>query len=80
MRPNPRCTACHDWEHYSTILFGKRARQVIAGHNSSEPLFFYMPSQDTHGPSDVPINYLAPYVDTIADPVRRQLVRPTANR
>ena len=30
-------------------------------------------SQDTHGPSDVPINYLAPYVDTIKDPVRRQL-------
>ena len=30
-------------------------------------------SQDTHGPSDVPISYLAPYVDTIKDPVRRQL-------
>jgi hypothetical protein len=32
-----------------------------------------LPSQDTHGPSDVPINYLAPYEETIQDPVRRQL-------
>jgi arylsulfatase B len=56
-----------------TILFGTHARSVIAAHPAETPLFLYLPSQDTHGPSDVPINYLAPYEDTIQDPVRRQL-------
>jgi arylsulfatase B len=56
-----------------TILFGTHARSVIAAHPAETPLFLYLPSQDTHGPSDVPINYLAPYEDTIEDPVRRQL-------
>jgi hypothetical protein len=32
----------------------------------------YLPSQDTHGPSDVPKMYLKPY-SGIVDPVRRQL-------
>lgn len=67
------CEACHDSEHYSTILFGKHARSVIAAHPADVPLFLYLPSQDTHGPADVPINYLAPYMATIQDPVRRQL-------
>ena len=67
------CEACHDSEHYSTILFGTHARSVIAAHPVDQPLFLYLPSQDTHGPSDVPINYLAPYMETIQDPVRRQL-------
>lgn len=57
----------------STILFGVHARQVIAAHPASTPLFLYLPSQDTHGPSDVPSSYVVPYMETIADPVRRQL-------
>lgn len=68
-----RCEACDDWEHYSTVLFGVHARKVIAAHDPITPLFLYLPSQDTHGPSDVPSSYLLPYMDTIADPVRRQI-------
>ena len=68
-----RCEACPDWKHYSTILFGVHARRVIDEHPVGRPLFLYLPSQDTHGPSDVPLNYLAPYEKTIKDPVRRML-------
>lgn len=46
---------------------------MIAAHPASTPLFLYLPSQDTHGPSDVPSSYVVPYMETIADPVRRQL-------
>ena len=69
-----KCVACDDKAHYSTVLFGVHARAVIAAHDpEASPLFLYLPSQDTHGPSDVPRVYLSPYENTIADPVRRQL-------
>ena len=37
------CEACHDSEHYSTILFGTHARAVIAAHPAETPLFLYLP-------------------------------------
>ena len=37
------CEACHDSEHYSTILFGTHARAVIAAHPAESPLFLYLP-------------------------------------
>jgi hypothetical protein len=36
------CEACHDSEHYSTILFGTHARAVIAAHPAQDPLFLYV--------------------------------------
>ena len=46
---------------------------MIQNHPTSQPLFLYLPSQDTHGPSEVPSSYLEPYERLIEDPVRRQL-------
>ena len=42
------CEACHDSEHYSTILFGTHARAVIAAHPAESPLFLYLPHQAVH--------------------------------
>eukprot|EP00040_Diaphanoeca_grandis_P019191 m.101165 g.101165 ORF g.101165 m.101165 type:complete len:589 (-) comp27310_c0_seq1:204-1970(-) len=68
------CVACDDVEHYSTILFGVHARATIAAYDpTAAPLFLYLPSQDTHGPSDVPLIYVDRVSDNIKDPVRRQL-------
>ena len=41
------CEACHDSEHYSTILFGTHARAVIAAHPAETPLFLYLPVSPT---------------------------------
>ena len=42
------CEACHDSEHYSTILFGTHARAVIAAHPAETPLFLYLPVSQRH--------------------------------
>ncbi|KAM7444316.1 hypothetical protein ABFA07_006991 [Porites harrisoni] len=46
---------------YSANLFTKQAVQVIMEHNSSRPLFLYLPFQNVHGPVQAPQKYIDKY-------------------
>jgi len=60
---------------YSSILFGERAVKVIEDHaqnHANDPLFMYLPFQNVHTPSQVPIEYEELYPN-IKDKKRRVL-------
>ena len=44
---------------YSTKLFRERAVEIIAAHDSSRPLFLYLPLQSVHSPLQAPPHWLA---------------------
>ena len=46
---------------YSTHLFTREVINIINQHNTSQPLFIYLPFQAVHGPLQVPDSYLEPY-------------------
>jgi arylsulfatase B/arylsulfatase I/J len=46
---------------YSTHLFTKEVINIIDQHNTSQPLFIYLPFQAVHGPLQVPDSYMEPY-------------------
>lgn len=68
------CYGCDDTDHYSTTLIARRATAIITNHNTSMPLFLYLPFQETHGPAEVPLYWRA-MVDEelVPNPVRREL-------
>lgn len=72
----PNCGAgcsTEPWEdhgHYSTNLFGAETVEIIAAHDPTIPLFFYLPWQGVHAPAQAPDHYVKPYMGRIADPVR----------
>lgn len=60
----------HDWhrddkanydEGYSTHLVGREASRIITEHDTSKPLFLYVPFNAVHSPHQVPERYTAPY-------------------
>jgi arylsulfatase A-like enzyme len=60
----------HDWhrddkanydEGYSTHLVAREATRIITEHDTSKPLFLYVPFNAVHAPHQVPEKYLAPY-------------------
>ncbi|XP_063419817.1 arylsulfatase J-like [Mytilus trossulus] len=57
---------------YSTTLFSRRAVDIINSHQSSKPLFMYVPYQAPHSPLQAPKRYIHPYKNTIPDIHRRQ--------
>lgn len=48
-------------EGYSTHLLAREACRLVAEHESSKPLFLYMPFNAVHGPHQVPEKYKAPF-------------------
>jgi arylsulfatase A-like enzyme len=52
--------ACHD-EGYSTFLLAKEAVRLIDEHDTSKPLFLYVPFNAVHAPHQVPDKYKEPY-------------------
>ncbi|XP_014775592.1 arylsulfatase B [Octopus bimaculoides] len=62
---------------YSAFLFAKKAINVIENHDSSKPLFLYVPFQSVHAPLQVPDKYIAPY-SHIKDKNRRVYAGMTA--
>ncbi|EDQ86215.1 uncharacterized protein MONBRDRAFT_28433 [Monosiga brevicollis MX1] len=59
--PNCSQTDLNATGTYSTLLYADRARQIIAAHNTSKPLFMYMAFQSVHCPIQAPASYVAPY-------------------
>ncbi|EDO32709.1 predicted protein [Nematostella vectensis] len=55
---------------YGTRAFTKRAVDTIHRHNSSSPLFLYLPFQNVHGPVQAPPEYIDKY-SFIKDKTRR---------
>ncbi len=60
----------HDWhrddkenrdEGYATHLLAREASRLVATHDTSKPLFLYVPFNAVHSPHQVPERYLAPY-------------------
>lgn len=47
---------------YSTEIYGPEARRIVLEHNTSKPLFLYLPFQVTHSPYEVPSRYLDPKI------------------
>uniref|UniRef100_F6TLU2 Arylsulfatase B-like n=2 Tax=Ciona intestinalis TaxID=7719 RepID=F6TLU2_CIOIN len=53
-----------EWEAngtYSSYLYRDRAVRIIKSHNSSIPLFMYLPFQSVHFPLQVPAKYIKRY-------------------
>ncbi|XP_052819435.1 arylsulfatase B-like [Mya arenaria] len=48
-------------ESYSAHLYAERAERIILEHDTSKPLFMYLPYQNTHEPLQVPPEYEALY-------------------
>ncbi|CAH3182356.1 unnamed protein product [Porites lobata] len=46
---------------HSARLFAKEAENVILSHNSSRPLFLYLPFQCVHSPTEAPQEYIDKY-------------------
>lgn len=46
---------------YSARLYAKQAQSVILSHNTSSPLFLYLPFQNVHGPTQAPEEYVDKY-------------------
>ncbi|CAH3145265.1 unnamed protein product, partial [Porites evermanni] len=46
---------------YSATLYAEQARRVILSHNTSKPLFLYLPFQSVHGPLSVDLKYEEKY-------------------
>lgn len=55
---------------YSADLYAERAEQIIDKHNTSQPLFLYLPYQNVHEPLQVPPEYEALYPN-VDIPARR---------
>lgn len=62
----------HDWhrddkanydEGYSTHLVAREATRIIAQHDTSKPLFLYVPFNAVHAPHQVPPRYTEPYAN-----------------
>ena len=51
---------CRD-EGYSTHLIAKEASRLIAEHDTTKPLFLYVPFNAVHSPHQVPAKYTEPY-------------------
>ena len=49
----------------------QQAQRVILSHNTSSPLFLYLPFQNVHGPTQAPEEYVDKY-DFIKDKTRRE--------
>ena len=47
---------------FSTWLYGDEAVRIVQDHNTSAPLFLYLPFQVTHSPYEVPAQYLDPKI------------------
>lgn len=46
---------------YSTHLFSERVINIVKSHNTTQPLFIYLPFQAVHSPLEVPDQYTLPY-------------------
>lgn len=57
-------------EGYSTVLIGNEAVRLITAHDTSKPLFLYVPFNAPHAPLQALEEYLKPYAH-IADAKRR---------
>ncbi|XP_006815728.1 arylsulfatase B-like [Saccoglossus kowalevskii] len=55
---------------YSTDLYSKEARTIIANHNADKPMFMYLAFQAAHVPLQAPDSYIDMY-SHITDPDRR---------
>ena len=62
----------HDWhrddkvnrdEGYSTHLIAREASRLITDHDTSKPLFLYVPFNAVHAPHQVPERYTEPYAN-----------------
>ena len=57
---------------YSTTLFQDKAVDIIRGHDSSKPLFLYLPFQSVHYPVQVPKVYQDLYSEKRVDLLRQK--------
>ncbi|MCK5713856.1 MAG: arylsulfatase, partial [Hyphomicrobiaceae bacterium] len=66
----------HDWnrndkplleEGYTTDLLGKESARLIAEHDTSKPLFLYIPFNAVHSPFQAPQSYIDKYPDIKQD-------------
>ncbi|SIN96146.1 Arylsulfatase A [Singulisphaera sp. GP187] len=48
-------------EGYSTHLIGREATRIVDHHDTSKPLFLYVPFNAVHAPHQVPEKYKTPY-------------------
>ncbi|XP_072045797.1 arylsulfatase B-like [Amphiura filiformis] len=55
---------------HSTLIFTKKAEEVIEKHNPIRPLFLYLAYQTPHLPMQSLLKYTTPYNDVIANPHR----------
>lgn len=53
---------CRD-EGYSTHLLAREAMRVVREHDTTRPLFLYVPFNAVHAPHQVPEQYLKPYAN-----------------
>ncbi|XP_077987041.1 arylsulfatase B-like [Glandiceps talaboti] len=56
---------------YSTMMYAKRAQEIIRNHDNKTPLFLYLSFQAVHAPLEVPREYEDIYRDKIHDDDRR---------